>query len=189
METEGGSGGSGGSNGKTDPDDKDREIAKLTREAAGYRTQLRDAEKRAEDAEAKLSKAAEASKSAVEDAKAAGIAEGKKEATKEHAAALASAEVRARAARYLADPDDAPKFLDLDALVDDGKPNGEKVDKALAELVEKKPYLGIKAAGKSDNGDGGGQSSRGNGDGGARHTAPQTGDNKMDTLIRGQIKR
>jgi chromosome segregation ATPase len=194
FETEGGSGGGGGGGGNgsgkgSEPDDKDKEISRLNREAQGLRSKLRETESKLEDAEGKLTKASEDAKKASDDARAAGMAEGKKESEKEHAAALASAEVRARAARHLADPEDAPKFLDLDALVDNGKVNGEKVDKALAELVEKKPYLAIKAAGQSGSGDGGGQSNRGNGDGGARHSAPQSGDSKMDSLIRGQIKR
>jgi hypothetical protein len=181
-----GDGDGGNGNG---PDEKDKEISRLRSEEKGLRAKLREAEDKADTAEKKLAKAVEDQDKAVNDARAAGAAEGKKESEKEHAAALASAEVRARAARHLADPDDAPKFLDLEALTEGGKVNTEKVDKALADLVEKKPYLAQtssgKPAGKGDDGNG----SHGNGDGGARKPAPATGDAKMDSLIRGQIKR
>ena len=56
---------------------------------------------------------------------------------------LATAAIRARAAGGFADPDDAVRMLDLDQLLAerDERRREQQVDKALAALLEAKPYL------------------------------------------------
>jgi hypothetical protein len=76
-------------------------------------------------------------------------------------ARLVRAEVKAAAAGKLADPADAPKFIDLSAIKigDDGEPDAKQIKKALDDLLKEKPYLA--ATGQQGWGDvgGGGQQS------------------------------
>lgn len=169
-------------------DDDKETIAQLRRDEAALRKQLRTAEGRVAQLEAK-----EADQDKViERAKAEGAAEEREKLTKEHAEALAGAEVRARAARALADPDDAIKFLDLKELVgNDGKVQVAKIDEQLADLVEKKPYLKVNGTGRTgdkgddktgDKSDDKGQ--RGNWDGGARPGASGNADDDFNAVLR-----
>lgn len=179
-------------------DEKDATIAKLRRDEADLRKKLRDAEGKVAQLEAK-----EADQDKViATAKAEGAAEERSKLTAEHAKALAGAEVRARAARTLADPDDAVKFLDLSEVVGgDGKVDGTKIDEQLKELVEKKPYLAVSGAGGAGgggsggggSGDGGGSGGDGGGDGtrrtpswdgGARQGAGGNADEDFNAVLR-----
>jgi hypothetical protein len=45
----------------------------------------------------------------------------------------------------LADPDDLLAFVDLSSMLDsDGEPDDKKIREAIAELLKKKPHLGVK---------------------------------------------
>ena len=95
-------------------------------------------------------------------------------AAEQRAAAMAQraakAEVRALAAATFADPSDAAAFLDLSEFVDDtGDIDSKGIEKALADLLKRKPHLGKEAAPPSF-------------DGGARTTAGAPTD--MNALIR-----
>jgi hypothetical protein len=80
------------------------------------------------------------------------------------------AEVRALAAATFADPSDAAAFLNPSDFVDnDGDVDTKAVEKALADLLKRKPHLGKEAAPPSF-------------DGGARTTAAAPAD--MNALIR-----
>jgi hypothetical protein len=118
-------------------EDKDAIIQRLTREAGDARKKLREAE-------ARVAALEDAGPKAIEAAKADGAAEARAALATEHAKAIASAEVRALAARRLADPDDAPRFLDMTKVVSaDGKVDKAAIERELAELVEHKPYLAV----------------------------------------------
>lgn len=69
-------------------------------------------------------------------------------------ARLVRAEVKAAAAGMLADPADAPRFIDLAKIKvgDDGEPDAKQIKKAIEDLLKDKPYL----AGKQPWGDVGG---------------------------------
>jgi hypothetical protein len=82
----------------------------------------------------------------------------------------ARAEVRALAAPSFADPSDAAAFLNMGDFVDDeGDIDSKGIEKALADLLKRKPHLGKEAAPPSF-------------DGGARTTAGAPTD--MNALIR-----
>ena len=96
------------------------------------------------------------------------------DAAEKRAAAMADravrAEVRALAAATFADPDDAAAFLNPSDFVDgDGDVDSKAVEKALADLLKRKPHLGKEQAPPSF-------------DGGARTTAAAPSD--MNALIR-----
>lgn len=80
---------------------------------------------------------------------------------------IIKAEVRASAAGKLSDPVDALKFLDLSKFeVDaDGNVDTEQIDDAIADLLEKKPYLAVPAQGER-------KRFKGSGDGGAKPVKP-----------------
>jgi hypothetical protein len=63
-------------------------------------------------------------------------------------ARLVRAEVKAAAAGVLADPNDAAQFLDLASFEvgEDGEVDADEVKAAIADLVKKKPYLGVSTA-------------------------------------------
>lgn len=95
-------------------------------------------------------------------------------AAEQRAAAMAQraakAEVRALAASTFADPSDAAAFLDLADFVDDqGDIDSKGIEKALADLLKRKPHLGRESAPPSF-------------DSGARTTAGAPTD--MNALIR-----
>ncbi|MEU3665754.1 hypothetical protein [Streptomyces virginiae] len=96
------------------------------------------------------------------------------EAAEKRAAAMAQrtvrAEVRALAAATFADPSDAAAFLDpSDFMDDDGDVDSKKLEKALADLLKRKPHLAKEGAPPSF-------------DGGARRTADKPP--SMNDLIR-----
>ncbi len=74
-------------------------------------------------------------------------------------ARLIRAEVKAAAAGKLADPADAPKFIDLAKIKigEDGDPDAKQIKKAIEDLLKDKPYLAANGQGWGDVG-GGGQS-------------------------------
>jgi hypothetical protein len=76
-------------------------------------------------------------------------------------ARLVRAEVKAAAAGKLADPADAPKFIDLARIKvgDDGEPDAKQIKKAIEDLLKEKPYLAANGAGQGwgDVGGGGGR--------------------------------
>ncbi|MFJ3084996.1 hypothetical protein [Streptomyces sp. NPDC086838] len=78
----------------------------------------------------------------------------REELTAESNARLIRAEVKAAAAGKLADPADAPRFIDLAKIKvgDDGEPDAKAIKKAIDDLLKEKPYL----AGKQPWGDVGG---------------------------------
>ncbi|EFL01593.1 predicted protein [Streptomyces sp. SPB78] len=59
---------------------------------------------------------------------------------------IVRAEVKAAAAQLLADPSDAPRFLDLAKVKvgDDGEPDAKQIKKLLEDLVKERPYLAAK---------------------------------------------
>lgn len=89
---------------------------------------------------------------------------------------ILKSEVKAAAKGVLADPQDAYKFLDLDAFeVDsDGNVDESVIASALADLVKSKPYLGAQ----------GGRKFQGSADGGAR-----TDTTKVSQLSRADMTR
>ncbi|KDN73922.1 hypothetical protein DF19_41730 [Streptomyces olindensis] len=70
---------------------------------------------------------------------------------------LVRAEVKAAAAGKLADPADAPKFIDLTKIKigEDGDPDAKQIKKAIEDLLKEKPYLGVAGQGWGDVGGGG----------------------------------
>lgn len=79
---------------------------------------------------------------------------------------ILKSEVKAAAKGVLADPQDAYKFLDLDSFEvdDDGNVDEDAIASALADLVQKKPYLAAQ-----------GKRFQGTADGGARTDASKPG--------------
>ncbi|AGK78629.1 hypothetical protein SFUL_3711 [Streptomyces microflavus DSM 40593] len=78
----------------------------------------------------------------------------REELTAESNARIVRAEVKAAAAGKLADPADAPRYIDLSKIKvgDDGEPDAKQIKKAIEELLKERPYL----AGKQPWGDVGG---------------------------------
>ncbi|MDX2538590.1 hypothetical protein [Streptomyces scabiei] len=72
-------------------------------------------------------------------------------------ARLIRAEVKAAAAGKLADPADAPKFIDLSKIKvgEDGDPDAKQIKKAIEDLLKEKPYLAANGQGWGDVGGGG----------------------------------
>lgn len=89
---------------------------------------------------------------------------------------IRKSEVKAAAKGVLADPQDAYKFLDLDAFEvdDDGNVDEDAIASALADLVKEKPYLAAQ----------GGKRFQGTADGGARNDAT-----KVSQLTEADVKR
>ena len=119
-----------------DPEAARKEIERLRKEAAGYRTKVRDLEPLAK----KAKELEDAQKSEQER-----LSEQLSEA-QQHVQVFRQravrAEVRALAAAEFADPDDAHAFLDLDSFVgDDGEINTDSIREGLADLLKRKPHL------------------------------------------------
>lgn len=94
---------------------------------------------------------------------------------------ILKSEVKAAAKGVLADPQDAYKFLDLDSFeVDDnGNVDEDAIASALADLVEKKPYLAAQ----------GGKRFQGTADGGARKESAKSLDAQIaDATQAGNIQ-
>jgi hypothetical protein len=143
------------------------------RALAAEREARKAAEKRAKDAEIERDRLKQASESEQEKAVREAAEEARTEERTKANLRILRAEVKARAGTKLADPDDAVRLLDLDALEisDDGEVDTEKIDKAIERLLKAKPYLapGAKPGGKTSV------------DGGAR---PDNGDPKVDQKTR-----
>lgn len=165
-------------------DEKDLIIQRLTRESAEHRKRASEATARVTELEGELAVERDKLPTELEKAKAEGAAEARASLGAEHATAIAAAEVRAIAARTLADPDDAPRFIDMTKVVKDGTVDPAAIEAELAALVERKPYLAAAAAG-------GGKPPppTGNGDGGGRTPPPPQGDAAMDQMLRDHVKR
>jgi hypothetical protein len=133
----------------------------------------RDAERAAKSLQEELDGLRQASMSEQERALEAARAEARAEALAEATGRLVRAEIRSAAASRLADPDDAFRFIDMNAIEvdDDGNVNRESLTSALDELLTSKPYLSNAA-----------QRVGGDADAGARGTAPASVD--MNSLIR-----
>jgi hypothetical protein len=138
---------------------------------------LAEWKQRAKDAE-KASRTQAARLQEIEDRDKSDVQKAGERATKaeQRAAAMveraAKAEVRAIAASTFADPSDAAAFLNMSDFVDDeGDIDSKGIEKALADLLKRKPHLGKEAAPPSF-------------DGGARTTAAKP--TSMNELIRQQ---
>jgi hypothetical protein len=119
-----------------DPDAARKEIEKLRREAAKYRTKAGELEPLAK----KARELEDAQKSEQERlAEQLTDAQQRVQAFRQRAV---RAEVRALAAAEFADPEDAHAFLDLDSFVgDDGDIDTDGIRDGLAELLKRKPHL------------------------------------------------
>jgi hypothetical protein len=181
-------------------DEKDKVIADLQRDLGLMRQRATTAEGALKTAEATQAKE-------FERGKAEGAAEATSTLKTEHARAIAAAEVRAHAARVLADPDDAPKFLDMSKVLDAaGNVDPAAIRTQLNELVEKKPYLKAPEPGAGAPGEGTPPGSppgtppgsppgsppgnKGDGDGGPRGALARTdGDARMNDTLRQALSR
>lgn len=136
---------------------------------AEWKQRARDAEKASRTQAARLQEIEDRDKSEVQKAgERATKAEQRATAMVERAA---RAEVRALAAASFADPSDAAAFLNMGDFVDDGGDIDSKgIEKALADLLKRKPHLGKE------------QPAAPSFDGGARTTAGAPTD--MNALIR-----
>jgi hypothetical protein len=119
-----------------DPDAARKEIEKLRREAAKYRTKAGELEPLARKAQ-ELEDAQKSEQERLTEQLRA--AEERAKAVQQRAV---RAEVRALAADQFADPDDAHAFLNLDAFVgDDGDIDTDAIRDGLADLLKRKPHL------------------------------------------------
>ncbi|MER5584113.1 hypothetical protein ABT090_21075 [Streptomyces asoensis] len=120
----------------TDPDAARKEIEKLRREAAKYRTKAGELEPLARKAQ-ELEDAQKSEQERLTEQLTA-----VQERAKAAQARAVRSEVRALAAAGFADPDDAHAFLDLDAFVDaDGEIDTDGIRASLDELLKRKPHL------------------------------------------------
>ncbi|MFC9941256.1 hypothetical protein [Nocardiopsis alba] len=121
----------------SDPEKARKEIEKLRKEAASYRTKYREAEPLA-----KKAKELEDAQKTAEERLTAQLAEEQKR----HGALLdraVRAEVRALAADSFADPGDAAAFLDLGSYTsEDGDVDSDQIKADLDDLLKRKPHLG-----------------------------------------------
>lgn len=125
-------------------DDRARQlIERANNNAAGYRHELRETQERLERLQREHESASERTlREAEERGRAAAQAE-HEPIVAGYERQLATAAIRAQAASRFADPDDAVRLLDLDALLaerDESK-RASAVDAALGELLKSKPYL------------------------------------------------
>lgn len=139
--------GSGSGEGEGDDGGDEQDPAKL---AAALKRATKDADRNRRlrgQAEAKLAELQQSQQTDAEKALSDARAEGKAEADKAANARIVRAEVKAAAAKRLADPADAVRFLDLDEFEvgDDGEVDGDAIAAALDALLEAKPYLGVNA--------------------------------------------
>lgn len=119
-----------------DPDAARKEIEKLRREAAKYRTKAGELEPLAKRAQ-ELEDAKKSEQERLTEQLAAA-----QDRVKAVQARAVRSEVRALAAAEFADPDDAHAFLDLDAFVGgDGEIDADGIRDSLADLLKRKPHL------------------------------------------------
>lgn len=136
---------------------------------AEWKQRARDAEKASRTQAARLQEIEDRDKSDVQ--KAAERATAAEQRATAMVQRAAKAEVRALAASTFADPSDAAAFLDMSDFVDDtGDIDSKGIEKALADLLKRKPHLGKE------------QPAAPSFDGGARTTAGAPTD--MNALIR-----
>lgn len=124
---------------ETEQQDTARDEAKAEREAARkLRSEAANLRKRLKELEAERDAA---TKSEVEKAREAGKAEARAEVLKDRALDR----VETRAAKTFADPEDARLQLapKVDELIADGEIDNDAIDKALADLLKRKPHLGV----------------------------------------------
>jgi hypothetical protein len=153
---DGGTGGGSGEDGTGDGDDKLGEGGKKALQAE--RDARHAAEKRIAELEAKLSRKPKPDGGKGDgdgkDGKGPDVEALKKEIrdeiTADSTARLVRAEVKAAAAGKLADPSDAPKFIDLAKIKvgEDGEPDAKQIKKAIEDLLKEKPYLAANGAGQ-----------------------------------------
>lgn len=118
-----------------DPETARKEIEKLRRESANYRTKNKELEPLA----AKAKELEDAQKSETQRLNEQ-LTQQQERAAKALRTAVAS-KVEALAAKDFADPEDAAGALDLSAYVDeDGAINGESIKRDLADLLKRKPH-------------------------------------------------
>ncbi|MFC9285375.1 hypothetical protein [Streptomyces sp. NPDC057052] len=119
-----------------DPETARKEIEKLRKESAGYRTKAKELEPLARKAK-ELEDAQKSEQERLTEQLTA--AESRIKAVQQRAV---RSEVRALAAAQFADPDDAHAFLALDSYVtDDGDVDTEAIQRDLADLLKRKPHL------------------------------------------------
>ncbi|WP_109000773.1 phage scaffolding protein [Streptomyces rishiriensis] len=119
-----------------DPDAARKEIEKLRREAAKYRTKAGELEPLARKAQ-ELEDAQKSEQERLTEQLTA-----VQERVKAAQARAVRSEVRALAAAGFADPDDAHAFLDLDSFVDaDGEIDADGIRASLDDLLKRKPHL------------------------------------------------
>lgn len=119
-----------------DPETARKEIEKLRKESAGYRTKAKELEPLARKAK-ELEDAQKSEQERLTEQLTA--AESRIKAVQQRAV---RSEVRALAAAQFADPDDAHAFLALDSYVtDDGDVDTETIQRDLADLLKRKPHL------------------------------------------------
>ncbi|MGW7053128.1 phage scaffolding protein [Streptomyces sp. NPDC054887] len=119
-----------------DPEAARKEIEKLRKEAAKYRTSAKELEPLARKA-----KELEDAQKSEQERLAEQLSQAESRIKSVQARAVRS-EVRALASAGFADPDDAHAFLDLDSFVDDqGEIDSDGINGALTELLKRKPHL------------------------------------------------
>lgn len=129
------------------------EMEKARREAASYRVRAQEAEKKAQEYERAQMNETERAKAEAEDAKKA-AAEAQAEISRLR---MERGIVTAASSARFNDPADAIPLINPDDIVlnDDGTPNQNSLNAAIAKLVKAKPYL-VAPQGSGDGGAGGG---------------------------------
>jgi hypothetical protein len=153
-------GGAGGGGGNEDEDDADPEGAdqlgdKGKRALASMKGKWRSERDKRRDLERQL---ASQDKGGGDDA----VAKATAAATAAANTRIVKAEIRAAAAKKLADPRDALRFLDLDQFEvgDDGEIDADEIAEAIEDLIKSKPYLAAAPAKPRFQGSGDGGAAR-----------------------------
>jgi hypothetical protein len=143
----GGDGGDGGEQSIRDDlgldDRQSRAFEELRRENAARRREARAAQKTSDDLRGELERLRVESESDQEKKTREAVDAAVGEVAERYERRLLEASIARRAAGKLRDPDDAVSLLPVDELlaVDDEREQTKRIDDALAELVEAKPYL------------------------------------------------
>jgi hypothetical protein len=127
-----------------EPESKGEEqVEEARREAVKYRRDLRAAQAAHDETRKELEQLRAENESAQEKAVREAVAAARAEEAQRWAHKLLEAEVAVRAAGKLADPGDAIRLLAVDDLLseEDEQARARKVDQALDDLLEAKPYL------------------------------------------------
>ncbi|WP_030878681.1 hypothetical protein [Streptomyces sp. NRRL S-1868] len=161
-----------------DPQAARKEIAKLRKEAARYRTRTKDLEPLARRAQ-ELEDAQKSETQRLGEQLTA--AQQRLEAVQQRAV---RAEVRALAASDFADPEDAAAFLDLGAYVgEDGDVDADAIGKDLKDLLKRKPHLAKDAGPRSPRPD------RTQGSSGNGHRTPNSPEAEFAGFLNGLLDR